>query len=47
MNARVQNHVAGRFSFRPPQADSLAKLVRAIEATSSLLGHDQDVPWLP
>ncbi|GAB3500297.1 DEAD/DEAH box helicase family protein [Curvibacter fontanus] len=43
MNARVQNAVAGRLSLRPPQAESLAKLVRAIEAAPGLLGHDQDV----
>ncbi|BAO81030.1 hypothetical protein SRAA_1176 [Serpentinimonas raichei] len=44
MNARVQNHVTGRLSLRPPQAESLAKLVRAIEAAPNLLGHAQDVP---
>ena len=43
MNARVQNAVTGRLSLRPPQAESLAKLVRAIEAAPELLGHDQDV----
>ena len=43
MSARVQNHVAGRLSLRPPQAASLSKLVRALEAAPSLLGHDQDV----
>lgn len=43
MNARVQNAVTGRLSLRPPQAESLAKLVRAIEAAPGLLGHDQDV----
>ncbi|MDX7747839.1 DEAD/DEAH box helicase [Aeromonas veronii] len=48
MNARVQssrvlNHVSGRLSLRPPQAESLYKLVRALEAAPSLLGHDQDV----
>lgn len=43
MNARVQNAVTGRLSLRPPQAESLAKLVRAIEAAPRLLGHDQDV----
>ena len=42
-NARVSNHVSGRLSLRPPQAESLAKLVRAIEAAPELLGHDQDV----
>ena len=43
MNARVQNAVTGRLSLRPPQAESLAKLLRAIEAAPGLLGHDQDV----
>ena len=43
MNARVQNAVTGRLSLRPPQAESLAKLVRTIEAAPELLGHDQDV----
>lgn len=43
MNARVQNAVTGRLSLRPPQAESLAKLVRAVEAAPGLLGHDQDV----
>jgi type III restriction enzyme len=43
MNARVQNAVTGRLSLRPPQAESLAKLVRAIESAPGLLGHDQDV----
>lgn len=42
-NARVLNHVSGRLSLRPPQAESLSKLVRALEAAPSLLGHDQDV----
>ncbi|MES2770761.1 MAG: DEAD/DEAH box helicase family protein [Pseudomonadota bacterium] len=43
MNARVQNHVTGRLSLRPPQAESLAKLVQALEAAPSLLGHEQDL----
>lgn len=43
MNARVQNAVTGRLSLRPPQAESLAKLARAIEAAPELLGHDQNV----
>jgi type III restriction enzyme len=43
MIARVQNAVTGRLSLRPPQAESLAKLVRAIEAAPGLLGHDQDL----
>jgi type III restriction enzyme len=43
MSARVQNHITGRLSLRPPQSESLAKLVRAIEAAPELLGHDRDV----
>lgn len=43
MSARVQNHITGRLSLRPPQSESLAKLVRAIEAAPELLGHNQDV----
>ncbi len=43
MNARVQNAVTGRLSLRPPQVESLAKLVRTIEAAPELLGHGQDV----
>jgi type III restriction enzyme len=43
MSARVQNHVSGRLSLRPPQAESLARLVRALAAAPDLLGHEQDV----
>ena len=43
MNARVLNAVTGRLSLRPPQAESLSKLVRALEAAPSLLGHEQQV----
>jgi type III restriction enzyme len=42
MNARVLNAVIGRLSLRPPQAESLSKLVRALEAAPELLGHEQD-----
>ena len=42
MNARVLNAVTGRLSLRPPQAESLSKLVRALDAAPSLLGHEQD-----
>lgn len=42
MNARVLNAVTGRLSLRPPQAESLSKLVRALEAAPELLGHEQD-----
>ena len=40
---RVFHHVSGRLSLRPPQAESLAKLVRALDAAPDLLGHEQDV----
>ena len=43
MNARIPNAVTGRLSLRPPQAESLSKLARALEAAPSLLGHEQDV----
>lgn len=43
MNARVQNAVTGRLSLRPPQAESLSKLIRALEAAPDLLGHERDV----
>ena len=43
MNARVQNHITGRLSLRLPQAESLARLVRAIEAAPELLGHERDI----
>lgn len=43
MNARVLNHVSGRLSLRPPQAESLSRLVRALEAAPELLGHERDV----
>ncbi len=43
MNARVLHAVTGRLSLRPPQAESLTKLVRALDAAPELLGHEQDV----
>lgn len=43
MNTRVQNHITGRLSLRPPQAESLSKLVHALEAAPELLGHERDV----
>jgi type III restriction enzyme len=42
MNARVQHHVAGRLSLRPPQAESLAKLIAALNAAPELLAHGVD-----
>ena len=43
MNARVQNHVSGRLSLRPPQAESLARLKRALDAAPEMLEHGKDV----
>lgn len=43
MSARVQNHIAGRLSLRPPQAESLARLVRMLDAAPDLLGHERDI----
>jgi len=43
MNTRVLNHVHGRLSLRPPQAESLSRLVRAISASPELLGHERDM----
>ncbi len=40
---RIRNAVTGRLSLRPPQADSLAKLVRALDAAPGLLNHERDV----
>ncbi|MCE8029788.1 DEAD/DEAH box helicase family protein [Halomonas daqingensis] len=43
MNARVLHAVTGRLSLRPPQAESLINLVRALDAAPELLGHERDV----
>jgi type III restriction enzyme len=43
MNARVLNHVTGRLSLRPPQAESLTKLRQALDAAPEMLEHGQDV----
>jgi type III restriction enzyme len=43
MNARVLNAVTGRLSLRPPQAESLSRLVRALVVSPELLGHERDV----
>lgn len=42
MNSRVQHHVTGRLSLRPPQSESLSRLVRALEAAPKLLSHQRD-----
>ncbi|TCT26237.1 DEAD/DEAH box helicase [Thermomonas haemolytica] len=43
MNSRVLHAVTGRLSLRPPQAESLSKLARAIEAAPQMLGHERDI----
>ncbi len=42
MNARVQNHITGRLSLRPPQAESLTRLRQALDAAPEMLGHERD-----
>lgn len=46
MNVRALNAVSGRLSLRPPQAESLMRLARAIEAAPTLLNHERDVAAL-
>lgn len=43
MSLRTLNHVTGRLSLRPPQAESLAKLMNAIEAAPEMLNKEKDV----
>jgi type III restriction enzyme len=43
MSARIQNHITGRLSLRPPQAESLARLGRALVAAPELLRQERDV----
>jgi type III restriction enzyme len=43
MSNRVQNHVSGRLSLRPPQAESLFRLACSLEFTPELLSHERDV----
>ena len=40
MNARVLHAVTGRLSLRPPQAESLTKLVRALDAAPAEFSAD-------
>jgi len=44
MSARIQNHITGRLSLRPPQAKSLAKLKQALDAAPEMLTQDRYVP---
>ncbi|WP_122649469.1 DEAD/DEAH box helicase family protein [Burkholderia pseudomallei] len=43
MDTRVMHAVTGRLSLRPPQAESLTKLARALDAAPELLSNEQDV----
>ncbi|AMN46053.1 type III restriction enzyme, res subunit [Steroidobacter denitrificans] len=43
MSDRVQNHVTGRLSLRPPQTESLVRLKRALDTAPELLTHERDV----
>lgn len=43
MNSRVLHAVTGRLSLRPPQAESLIRLARALDAAPDLLGYEGDV----
>ena len=38
---RAFHHVCGRLSLRPPQAESLSKLVTALEAAPEMLNHER------
>lgn len=42
-SARAFHHVSGRLSLRPPQSESLSRLVRALESSPELLTQEQDV----
>lgn len=44
MSARVQHHVAGRLSLRPPQAESLERLKQALDAAPEMLTQERNVP---
>ena len=41
---RIMHHVSGRLSLRPPQAESLARLVQALTAAPEMLGKERDAP---
>jgi type III restriction enzyme len=44
MSSRVLNHITGRLSLRPPQAESLARLKTALDAAPEMLTHEREVP---
>ena len=41
--AQMLSHVCGRLSLRPPQSESLNRLVRAIETAPELMEHERDL----
>ncbi len=43
MNLRVLNSIKGRLSLRPPQAESLEKLARALDTAPDMRSHDRDL----
>ena len=43
MTTSIQNHINGRLSLRPPQAESLARLRRALTAAPEMLKKKRDV----
>ncbi|MGD0958626.1 MAG: DEAD/DEAH box helicase family protein [Methylomonas sp.] len=43
MNSRILNHITGRLSLRSPQAESLLRLGRALNAAPEMLSHERDV----
>nr|WP_255251894.1 DEAD/DEAH box helicase family protein [Nitrosomonas ureae] len=44
MSVRIQNHIIGRLSLRPPQAESLVKLKQALDAAPEMLTQERYVP---
>ena len=42
-SSRIQHHVSGRLSLRPPQAEPLSRLVRAVAAAPELLSQERGV----
>lgn len=43
MSARIQNHITGRLSLRPPQAESLTRLKQVLDAAPEMLSQVRDV----
>ncbi|SEQ48129.1 DEAD/DEAH box helicase family protein [Nitrosomonas ureae] len=44
MSVRIQNHIIGRLSLRPPQAESLERLKQALDAAPEMLTQERYVP---